>query len=402
MIKKLWTLDRFNLVLLIILAAIFVKIAIFSSYNNKNEDISFFLDPSVVHVFYHPQCPHCHKEMDFLENMKIHYPKLEIKKHDITTPQKLELFNHVANSKNIPEHELGTPLLIAGQHFLVGYKSDKTTGVIIKQWIQELLEKTPVNKEGAISSVSQKQTVNIPVFGEIKLFETSLPILAITLGVVDGFNPCAMWVLVYLISLIAGLKDRGRILTLISIFILASGILYFLFMTAWLNAFLLVGYTQIITLIVGILALYMGITSIREFIASGGKVICELGNIQSRQKTTSKIRKLVSSPLNIATFFSIIALSFAVNSIEFICSSALPAIFTHVLTVADLPTLTYYIYILIYVFFFMLDDLIIFMFAAFAINRFAGEKYAVYCHFIGGIIMTVLGIMLTFFPEYLR
>jgi hypothetical protein len=173
-------------------------------------------------------------------------------------------------------------------------------------------------------------------------------------------------------------------------------------MTAWLNVFLWVGYTRIITTLVGLIALYMGIVNIREFVTSGGKVVCEVGSIQSRQNTMSKMRQLVSSPLNIATFFGIVALAFAVNSIEFICSSALPAVFTHVLTVTDLPTLTYYLYILLYVFAFMLDDLVIFTLAAFAVKRFAGEKYAGYCHIIGGVIMVGLGVALTFFPEYLR
>ena len=82
----------------------------------------------------------------------------------------------------------------------------------------------------------------LPIIGKLVPSEYSLPALAVVLGVVDGFNPCALWVLLYLISLVMTLKDRKRIRLIVGSFVLASGVLYFLFMTAWLNVFLLIGY----------------------------------------------------------------------------------------------------------------------------------------------------------------
>ncbi len=108
------------------------------------------------------------------------------------------------------------------------------------------------------------------------------------------------------------------------------------------------------------------------------------------------------SPLTITTIFGIIALAFVINSIEFACSSAIPAVFTQVLAVSNLSTWQYYAYILLYDLFFMLDDLIIFSLAAFAINTAIGEKYAKYCKLIGGVILFLLGIMLVFVPNLLR
>ena len=222
------------------------------------------------------------------------------------------------------------------------------------------------------------------------------------LGVIDGFNPCAMWVLVYLISLIIGMKDRSRIYILIGTFLFASGVLYFLFMTAWLNVFLVLGYIHALTVIIGLAAIYFGALNLEDFVRSGGQLVCAVGDLDSRQRTRMKIRHLVSSPLGLVSFAGIVGLAFAVNSIEFICSSAMPALFTHVLSVADISTLSYYLYILLYVLFFMLDDLIIFLAAAFAVDRFAGEKYAGFCKLAGGLLMIGLGILLAFYPQVLR
>ncbi|GAI51516.1 unnamed protein product, partial [marine sediment metagenome] len=83
-----------------------------------------------------------------------------------------------------------------------------------------------------------KDEVILPIIGKLRLSDYSLPSLAVILGLVDGFNPCALWVLAYLISLVITLKDKGKIWLLVGSFVFASGVLYFLFMTAWLNAFL--------------------------------------------------------------------------------------------------------------------------------------------------------------------
>ena len=356
---------------------------------------------AIVHVFYSPECPHCRKELTFLDIMKKQYPELHVKTHNVTAEQELSLMMLYAQDLKLSPYELGTPFLAIGSHHLVGFHEPETSGVLIERWIKQALSTDAVEKPEE-QEEPKKQTLDVPIFGEIDLFETSLPALAIGLGLVDGFNPCAMWVLVYLISLIIGLKDRIKIYTLVGTFLMASGILYFLFMTAWLNVFLYIGYVHTLTVLIGLVALYMGVLSVYDFIKSGGQIICKIGDVESRQKTRTKIQKLVASPLTWASFAGIVVLAFAVNSIEFVCSSAMPAIFTHVLSVAEIPILSYYLYILLYVMSFMLDDFIIFMAAAITVDRFAGEKYAGFCKLVGGALMIVLGIILAFFPESLR
>jgi hypothetical protein len=218
--------------------------------------------------------------------------------------------------------------------------------------------------------------------------------LAVILGLVDGFNPCAMWVLVYLISLIATLKDRKRIWLIVGSFVLASGVLYFLFMTAWLNAFLFIGFIKPVTVVIGLVALGGGILQIREFIETKGAIVCEVTDEESRKKTMTRVQRIVSSPITLGTIVGIIALAFAVNSIEFVCSAAVPAIFTHVLSLAGLTTFQYYSYILLYVLFFMLDDLIIFGTAAIAMTSGLGERYAKYFRPVGATILIILGLLL--------
>ncbi len=292
--------------------------------------------------------------------------------------------------------------------FLSGLFADRfkrylIIGLVILGAIMVAIEWRPVPAATGLPGGTGKleSVLYLPWLGEFNALNYSLPALAVILGLVDGFNPCAMWVLVYLISLIAGLNDRRKIWILVGSFVAASGILYFLFMTAWLNVFLFIGYLRPVTLIIGLFAIGVGLSDLKVFFSTKGDLACDIGNMDSKKKTMSRIRKLVLSPITIASLAGIVALAFVVNSIEFACSSGIPAVFTQVLALSGLPTWQYYAYILLYDFFFMLDDLLIFGLAALAINSDLGNKYAKHCKWIGGIVLLILGLIMVFAPNLL-
>ena len=172
-------------------------------------------------------------------------------------------------------------------------------------------------------------------------------------------------------------------------------------MTAWLNVFLYIGYIRILALAIGLFALYFGTLSVYEYIKSGGFIQCKLQNNETRKKSMNKIQALVLADLSWFSIFGIVGLAFVVNSIEFVCSAALPATFSFVLTQSNLSTFMHYFYILIYTIFFMLDDMIVFGLAVFAINKYTGTKYEKYSTLIGGIVMIIIGIFIVFFPKML-
>jgi len=375
--------DRFKRYLIISFIIIGVIIA-FTSQGTSSTDEGF-----EVNFFHIPGCSHCEKQAPFNEKLANTYPSIQIIEHDATTPAGSALLSEELEELGI-EDEPAFPITIFGNQVFGGWESEETTGRDIEEALQQCLAGTcppPTGEE-------PRDTIVLPWIGEIVLADYSLPALATILGLVDGFNPCAMWVLVYLISLIATLRDRKRIWLIVGSFVLASGILYFLFMTAWLNAFLFIGFVKPVTVVIGLVALGGGILQIREFIETKGAIVCEVTDEESRKKTMTRVQKIVSSPITLGTVAGIIALAFAVNSIEFVCSAAVPAIFTHVLSLAGLTTFQYYSYILLYVLFFMLDDLIIFGTAAFALSSSLGERYAKYFRPVGATILIILGLLL--------
>lgn len=355
-----------------------------------------------VHFFYSPSCPHCAEQKIFNEKLMQEFPDIDFVYHDITIPAEARFFQQMAQMHGIGFSELGTPTTFIGEEAIIGFVSEETTGVQIREAIEGTAsdsQPTVLGEDGTVEELTRE--LDLPFLGKTDLSTLSLPVLAVTLGLIDGFNPCAMWVLVYLIALLMGLSDRRRMILVVGTFVLASGILYFLFMTAWLNVFLFLSYVRGVTILIGLVALGGGILSVKDYIETKGAPVCKVTDAQGRHKMMEDMKRTLSAPLTWASMGGIVILAFSVNSIEFLCSFALPAVFTQVLALSDLSFWEYYGYIALYDLFFMLDDMIIFGAAAWTISGVSGEKYSRYCKLIGGVVLLVLAAMLLFAPDML-
>ncbi len=360
-------------------------------------------DNLTVHFFYLPTCPHCAEQKPFNAELMAEYPQVAWVQHDISTTTEAQFMSQMMKDNGMEGDNLRVPMTFIGNNYILGFESKATTGVQLKAMLADYVSKNPQAANNSSSANESRFTLDIPFIGKTNLTEMSLPALAIVLGLVDGFNPCAMWVLVYLIALVAELNDKRRMWLIVGTFLLASGILYFLFMTAWLNLFLLVGYLRPIMIIIGLIALGSGILAVREYLLTRGRPVCKIGDEEEKLSTMSRMKEIISSPLTLSTVFAIIALAFAVNSVEFMCSAGIPAVFSQVLALSNLGGLEYYGYILLYTLFFMIDDVIIFSVAAFALSSSDfTQRYAGFSKIVGGTILFLLGLMMLFAPGLLR
>ena len=346
-----------------------------------------------VHFFYLPSCPHCKEQMPYNQQIAQEYPQAKWTYHDTSDPAQLELLDGMLAALG-KKHE-GVPTTIINGTVIVGFDKAATP-----QKLRDALSANGAGKNGN-ETAPQKRTITLPFIGAMNPYDYSLPALSITLGLIDGFNPCAMWVLVYLISITLTLNDKKKFLLIVGTFLFASGALYFLIMAAWLNAFLFVGYVRPVMIGVGAIALYWGITSLRELWKNKGAVACKVDNPGDKKKLSGEIEALLSSPLSIATFAGLVMLAFTINSIEFVCSSAIPAVFTQVLSLSNISVLEHYFYIFLYVLMYMADDIIVFALAYFAVGGTLGNRIASWGNAIGAVILIALGVVLLFAPHLL-
>jgi len=241
----------------------------------------------------------------------------------------------------------------------------------------------------------------LPVFGKVNWQTMSLPLLTLVIAAVDGFNPCAMWTLLFLISLLLGMKDKRRMWLLGISFILASGVVYYLFMAAWLNAFLIIGVTKWIRIVIGAFAVLAGGWSFYQWFSNrdGG---CITEDSDKRKKIFSQLKEVVNNKKLLLAVVGVMGLAVAVNMVELACSAGLPAVYTKALTMADLPSYQYYLYLLGYIFIFMLDDMLVFTIAMLSFKAVGIEsKYVNISRLIGGVVMLWIGYAMLFRPEWL-
>ena len=370
-------------------------------------------DKVTIYFFWSETCPHCAQEKVFLENLDNTHPGIEIKSYKVNQPEAIQLLQIAKKTLNADLRWV--PLTIIGNQQIIGFESPDTTGLLINKAVEKAQQenypdifqaaastKTPPHSSDSSSLIKPvSETINIPLLGQVKIRNLSLPALTVLLGVLDGFNPCAMWALLFLISLLLSMKDRNRMWVLGTTFIVTSAFVYFLFISAWLNLFLFLGFILWVKIIVGLIALIAGSYNLREYFINKDAV-CKVTQGKKRQAIFARLKKITQKKDFFLALGGIVFLAFVINLVELVCSAGLPAIYTQVLTLSNLPTWQYYGYLLIYIFFFMIDDLFIF-FAAMKTLKMVGieSKYAHYSHLIGGLIMLFIGLLMIFRPELL-
>lgn len=337
-------------------------------------------------------CPHCAKEREFLNDLEKKYPEIRVQEYEVIYhPENQKILKDFYEKYKVPTGEQGlVPATFTPTKYFIGF--NEQIGQEIEGCIRNCL--------GQRQESSQK--IKIPILGSVDASKISLPLLTAVLGTLDGFNPCAMWILVILISLLLTLKSRKKLLLVGGTFIFAEGLMYFLFMSAWLNVFLAMGYVSLITALIGIFGVVFGVWRIRDFFTWKPGVCKVVDHSKSQEKIITRIQNLLKPTTVPATIFGVIALAFGVNLIEFFCSAGFPAIYTKILSLQNVGAFQYYLYLVFYNLFYMLDDFLVFGFAFFTLSRFGfSDKYNRYSTLIAGVLILVLGILLIFKPHLL-
>lgn len=377
-----------------------------------------------LYLFYGDGCPHCAHEEEFLNEY--------ISKHNNVHLYSYEVWNSEENrTKFIDVKELlnntsnGVPFLVIGNNAIVGYSSETTPESITntinyylktdyKDIVGEYLGLvTNDDKKEEVSSEPQtddkkdnkyeSNDVNIPILGKINAKNVSLFFTTIIIGLVDGFNPCAMWILIFLISMLLGMENKKRMWALGIVFLCSSAIVYFLFLISWLNLTIFLDKIPYIRAGISMIAIIFGTYSLLKFVSSFNKDNgCEVVDSKNRKKIILSIKKIIKEKSFFLALIGVIILAASVNVIELLCSLGLPVAFTQIMTINEASGSSKIMYSLLYVLFFLIDDIIVFIVAMKTLQiKAISNKYGKYSHLIGGIIMLIIGILMLVKPEWL-
>ncbi len=387
-----------------------------STILSAQETIAIESEP-VVYMFGRDDCGFCKEQFAWMEEIELPHVYLNI----VTDPEAQELWEAIAE-----KHETSkvTPITIVGEKVFVGFNGSETTGARILTAVEQIsetdirtptehLERAPVQditagsgctNEECEAAAAETYVFDLPLVGIVNLKTFSLFSLSLILGTIDGFNPCAMWVLVTFLVLLSQAGSRKKMVFLAGLFIVAEAIMYNLILNVWYKVWDFVALDQIVTPLVGLLALGGGSFFLfRWYRNREVALVCDISDIETQSKTIGKFQAIVNQPLTLATVGAIIVVAFSVNVIEFACSIGIPQAYTKILDLNALTFLEQQFYILVYTFGYMVDDLIVFALAIWGFSKLEahGHRYAQLSLLIGGALMLLLGLILVLNPQLL-
>ncbi|MBP9771104.1 glutaredoxin family protein [Candidatus Gracilibacteria bacterium] len=384
--------------------------------NNEPTSLTETSQSPNIYVFGRDECGFCKALFTYLTEEEIPFTYLNI----VTDEHAKSLYDQVTEKHNISKV---TPVTVIGEKVIVGFNGGNTTGLRIKQaWeeaqssdiktVEDHIAFAPVQSVASgggctdisCDSGSSEFVFELPFFGIVDLQSFSLATLSIVLGIIDGFNPCAMWVLVTFLVLLSQAGSKKKMVFLAGLFIFAEAIMYNMILNVWYKTWDFVALDQIVTPIVGLIGMGGGLFFLwRWHKNKSAELICDITDLETQGKTINRFKRVIEQPITVASVFAIIVIALSVNIIEFACSIGIPQAYTKILELNGLEFVERQWYILIYTFGYMIDDFIVFGLAIWGYSRLQshGGRYGQLSLLIGGILMLILGALLIFYPEML-
>ena len=344
--------------------------------------------PQVMEVFVLEGCPHCAEAKKFLPILEQQRPGLQVVLRPIDTDPAAaaDLKRH---SRRVGEWPPGVPTFVVDGRVYVGFVSPEETGPILLRLID------------GDSAAETTENSEVAGYRNLTVARLGLPLFTITLGLIDGFNPCAMWVLLFLLSVLVRLRDRRRMAIIAGTFVVVSGLVYYAFMAAWLNLFLVVGFSRQLRWLLAGIAIVIGLLNLRDALGEDRSYTLSIPE-SAKPGVYARVRKLLRSNRLVSSLVGVAILAVLVNFIELLCTAGLPAIYTAVLSQQDLSGPAYYGYIGLYILAYIADDALMVMLAVFALgSRKLTERGGRWLKILSGVVMLLLGVAMLLFPQLL-
>lgn len=355
-------------------------------------------EPEVqLYFFWSLTCPHCTAAHPYIEAIPQARPWVRLHELELTRSNE-NVLQYQSMARQLGQPAASVPAFLFCGEMHVGWDSDATTGVMLRRRLDECRARA-IGGQTAASETRPDETLRLPLLGDVNPASLSLPALTLILAGLDAFNPCAFFVLLFLLSMMAHQKSKARMLTIGGVFVLVSGAMYFAFMAAWLNVFQLFGHLAWVTLAAGALAVFVGAVNVKDFFLSGKGITLSIP--ESRKPDIfRRARAILNAESLPAMLAATVFLAVAANLYELLCTAGFPMVYTRLLTLAELSPAARYGYLAAYNLVYVLPlALIVVVFARTLGARRLTEREGRLLKLMSGIMMLGLGALLLLAPE---
>jgi hypothetical protein len=359
--------------------------------------------PIIQFYFYWSnKCPHCAQALPYVDDLSILRTDIELHSYQLVgEPGNVARYQVMASAMG--EEARSVPAFILCNTMLTGYDA-----AVTPKQLESLLNRckryvtTHHSLTGFRGLEQQPIVLNLPIVGAIEAGVSSLPVITVLIAGVDAFNPCAFFVLMFLLSLMLHTGKRRRMLLVGGVFVFFSGLLYFLFMSAWLNLFRVIGHLDVITIGAAIVALVIGLINIKDFFWFKQGVSLTISD-QAKPKLFQRMRNLLQARSLPTLIIAASGLALFANLYEFLCTAGFPLVYTRILTLSDLTGLQYYAYLLLYNIVYVIPLLVIVLLFVITMGaRKLQEGEGRGLKLVSGSMMLSLGVVLLLAPNLLQ
>jgi len=357
-----------------------------------------------LEVFTRPGCSRCAAAKAWLPTLEQQHPAVEVVTLDIAgDPGSRQYLGDLVRRHGTAAASV--PVFHVCNRLVVGFDRAETSGrrveAVLEPWTRPCPEPIGVEDDAETPPAESETAIELPLLGTVDARALGMPLFTLAIGLVDGFNPCAMWVLLLLLSILVNVPDRLRILAIAGTFVVVSGAAYFAFMAAWLHVFDWIGCLRPVQIALGMIAITIGIVHVKDFFPFEKGLSLSIPEA-AKPGIYARMRRIVTAESLLGAILGAFMLAVLVNIVELLCTAGLPALYTHVLSLQGYSTPVRYGYLGLYIAAYMFDDALMVAGVVATLSRFKlQETGGRWLKLVSGVVILLLGGVMLFRPEWL-
>jgi thiol-disulfide isomerase/thioredoxin len=367
-----------------------------------------------VYFFWGDGCPHCAQAEPFLHSLAQKDPRIVLRPYEVWYhPDNKAVFQALA--KNAGFEAKYVPTIFIGARYWVGYDeqiareienaiaaclengcADPGAGIVSAQ--PAATETIPLATDG-FGDAASPRTVRLPLIGTVDLGAQSLTVSTILIALVDGFNPCSLWVLTMLLALTLHTGSRRKVLAIGLIFLTVTAAIYGLFITGLFSVFTIVNFAGWIRVVVALVALFFALVNLKDYFWYKEGLSFTIAD-SKKPGIAQRMRALMDPDLSFGSLAGgTVVLAAGVSLVEFSCTAGFPVLWTNLLAAQNVGTAAFLLLLLLYLLIYQLDELVIFGAAVYSLKASRlEEKHGRLLKLAGGMLMLTLAAVMLIKP----
>ena len=353
-----------------------------------------------VDYFYLSTCPHCRQQIDFNNRLAADFPQVDWSYHDMSQSWVQDLSAKMMMERNVTPIK-ATPITVIGQKVFVGFDPVSQPDQMreaIRVALNVSGNMTGANNQNNSSPFSLR-ALDLPLIGQLHPETMSPLVMSISLGIIDGFNPCAVWGVIALICMLMLANDWKKLGLLVGAFVLFCAISHFFFVSGFASPYYVLGVMRYVMTAMGMCALFIGIYQIRA---------AWMEKKKGKKSTTFKappepetFGSLLENPVMIAMLVGLALMAVLFSSLGAICAAAVPTVYNQSMAQAGITGGARMGYLAIFNVAYMALDAVIISLAILLMSGKLGEKVALATKILCALLLIAFGAMLLFAPALL-